>query len=197
MCARRCRCNMTGSNVSLAGMDENPTTLDFITVHDGFTMYDLFSYNQNNGCGLLNPVCCEAPLSVWCDTESGDSHNRSRDWCDGTDGYGALCEPFKRQLMRNMFTTMMISHGSPLILGGDEWMRTKYGNNNSYYIQADNEWNWFRWGEWRSETNLFRTRMHSRKRHHPIRKESCLPFPHKRLAVARPSTGKPVKQQYV
>ena len=55
---------------------------------------------------------------------------------------------------------MMISHGSPLILGGDEWMRTKYGNNNSYYIQADNEWNWFRWGEWRSETNLYRTRMH-------------------------------------
>ena len=39
-------------------------------------------------------------------------------------------------------------------------MRTKYGNNNSYYIQADNEWNWFRWGEWRSETNLYRSRMH-------------------------------------
>ena len=44
------------------------------------------------------------------------------------------------------------------MLGGDEWMRTKYGNNNSYTIWSDNEWNWFRWGEWRSSD--FRLRMH-------------------------------------
>ena len=36
-----------------------------------------------------------------------------------------------------------------MMLGGDEWMRTQYGNN-AYTTWADNEWNWFRWGEWTS-----------------------------------------------
>ena len=61
-------------------------------------------------------------------------------------------------MMRNMFTFMMISHGTPLILGGDEWMRTQYGNNNAYSTQSDNEFNWFRWGEWRAYDD--RLRMH-------------------------------------
>ena len=49
-----------------------------------------------------------------------------------------------------------------MMLGGDEWMRTKYGNNNSYTTWSDNEWNWFRWGEWTSanRNNVFRHRMH-------------------------------------
>jgi pullulanase/glycogen debranching enzyme len=38
----------------------------------------------------------------------------------------------KRQLMRNLFLAMMISHGTPIMLGGDEWMRTQLGNNNAY-----------------------------------------------------------------
>ena len=146
---------LTGSSGLYAWNERKPYhSINFVTVHDGFTMYDLFSYWEKvNGCGLLNPVCCEQPMSVWCDENSGEDHNRSRDW-------GDRGEAFKRQLMRNLFTGMMISHGSPLILGGDEWMRTKYGNNNSYYIQADNEWNWFRWGEWLSSSNNHRSRMH-------------------------------------
>ena len=116
---------MTGSSGLYGWNGRKPYhSINFITVHDGFTMYDLFSYNEKqNDCGLLNPVCCQTPLSVWCDTNSGEDHNRSRDW-------GSNNEPFKRQLMRNLFAGMMISYGSPLILGGDEWMRTKYGNNN-------------------------------------------------------------------
>jgi glycogen operon protein len=125
---------------------------NFVTVHDGFTMYDLFSYTEKqNGCGLLNPICCDDPLSVWCDDESGESHNRSRNWGD---------EDLKRQMMRNLFVAMFISHGTPLVYGGDEWMRTQYGNNNAYNIWADNEWNWFRWGEWQSTYAWHRHRMH-------------------------------------
>ena len=60
--------------------------------------------------------------------------------------------------MRNAFTLMFIAHGTPLLLGGDEWMRTQYGNNNAYSTQADNEYNWFRWGEWRAYDD--RLRMH-------------------------------------
>ncbi len=144
---------LTGSS-GLYGWNERKPyhSVNFVTVHDGFTLYDLFTYNEKqNGCGLLNPVCCDDPLSVWCDTESGEEHNRSRDWAD---------EPTKRQMMRNMFAGLFFSHGTPMILGGDEWMRTQYGNNNSYYIAADNEWNWFRWGEWKSSASHYRARMH-------------------------------------
>ncbi|MCB9766342.1 MAG: glycosyl hydrolase [Alphaproteobacteria bacterium] len=127
-------------------------TVNFVTAHDGFTMYDLVSYEaKQNGCGLLNPICCDDPLSVWCDDESGDDNNHSRNWGD---------ESVKRQMMRNLFVAMMISHGTPMILGGDEWMRTQYGNNNAYNIWADNEWNWFRWGEWQSTYTWHRHRMH-------------------------------------
>lgn len=128
------------------------TSVNFITAHDGFTMYDLFSfYEKQNGCGVLNPVCCDDPTSAWCETDSGDSHNRSRDWGD---------ETMKRAMMRNAFTAMAISQGTPMMLGGDEWMRTQYGNNNAYSNQADNEWNWHRWGEWQADNADFRHRMH-------------------------------------
>lgn len=146
---------ITGSNRYYDWNGRKPyTSVNFITAHDGFTMYDLFSFeHKQNGCGVLNPVCCSDPASAWCETNSGDSHNRSRDW-------GMNNEHLKRQMMRNAFTAMMISHGTPMILGGDEWMRTQYGNNNAYGTMADNEWNWFRWGEWQAPSNTHRYRMH-------------------------------------
>ena len=62
--------------------------------------------------------------------------------------------------MRNFFTAMFISRGTPMLFGGDEWMRTQFGNNNAYSTWADNEWNWFRWGEWQNVTATQRHRMH-------------------------------------
>ena len=144
---------MTGSSDVYGWNGRKPYhSINFVTVHDGFTMYDLFSYSEKqNDCGLLNPICCDDPYSAWCDTDSGENHNRSHNWGD---------EAMKRQQMRNLFAAMMFSHGTPMILGGDEWMRTQYGNNNAYSTWADNEWNWFRWGEWQSTTRNFRSRMH-------------------------------------
>jgi glycogen operon protein len=127
------------------------TSVNFVTVHDGFTLYDLFSYNlKQNKCGPLNPVCCDEPLSPFCEFDSGESNNRSRDW-------GQANEPLKRQLMRNAFVAMMVSHGTPMLYGGDEWMRTQLGNNNAYTTRGDNEFNWFDWGAW--EANDERHRM--------------------------------------
>jgi glycogen operon protein len=144
---------MTGSESVYGDEGRAPVhSVNFVTVHDGFTLYDLFSYDdKQNECGLLNPKCCDDPFSVWCDTESGEEHNRSHNWGS---------EAIKRQQMRNLFTAMMISQGTPLLLGGDEWMRTQFGNNNAYSTWADNEWNWFRWGEWRNATAPHRYRMH-------------------------------------
>ena len=147
--------SLTGSYNVYGWNDRKPYhAVNFVTVHDGFTMYDLFSYDEKqNGCGLLNPVCCDNPRSVWCDSTSGEDHNRSRDWGQGS-------EPFKRQQMRNLFTALMVSHGTPMVLGGDEWMRSQFGNNNAYSDGSDNQWNWFRWGEWRSAEAEDRHRMH-------------------------------------
>ena len=144
---------ITGSYDRYAANGRKPYhSTNFVTCHDGFTMYDLFSYDEkNNYCSVINPVCCDDPYSVWCDTDSGESNNRSRDW-------GMDQEAFKRQLMRDMFVGMMFSYGTPMILGGDEWLRTQYGNNNAYSTSADNEYNWFRWGEWQGYDE--RWRMH-------------------------------------
>ena len=146
---------LTGSAALYAHNGRGPhASYNFITVHDGFTMYDLVTYpEKQNGCGPLNPVCCDDPTSSWCETDSGEAHNRSRDW--GSDDYG---EAMKRQMMRNFFTAMMISHGTPMILGGDEWMRTQHGNNNAYSSGADNSFNWHQWGTWQQDAE--RVRMH-------------------------------------
>jgi glycogen operon protein len=117
-------------------------------------MYDLFSYNAEvNGCGPLNPLCCTDPTSPFCSANSGTTNNISRDWGSDADG-----ESMKRQLMRNLFVALLTSHGSPMLLGGDEWMRTQLGNNNAYSSGADNAFNWFDWGTW--EPTDFRNRMH-------------------------------------
>lgn len=142
---------MTGSYDWYAWNGRRPYhSVNFVTVHDGFTLYDVFSYNQKqNKCGPLNPVCCDQPNSPFCDRDSGENNNRSRDW-------GAQAEPFKRQLMRNLLTATLISHGTPMILGGDEWMRTQLGNNNAYSTRADNAFNWFDWGTWQASDERWR-----------------------------------------
>jgi glycogen operon protein len=125
---------------------------NFVTIHDGFTMYDLFSFDQkSNLCSPLNPVCCDDPTSPFCDPDSGETNNRSRNW-------GTNQEPFKRQLMRNLFVAMLVSHGTPMLYGGDEWLRTQLGNNNAYSTLADNPSNWFDWGVWQAYGE--NTRMH-------------------------------------
>jgi len=142
---------MTGSHDTFSWNGRRPYhSVNFITAHDGFTMYDLVSYDEKvNACGPLNPMCCDSPLSAFCDRESGENHNRSRNWGD---------EGLKRQMMRNFFVAMLISHGTPMLYGGDEWMRTQLGNNNAYSTNADNPFNWFDWGIW--TPNLPRNRMH-------------------------------------
>jgi glycogen operon protein len=60
--------------------------------------------------------------------------------------------------MRNFFTFMMVAQGTPMLYGGDEWLRTQLGNNNAYSTLADNPSNWFDWGVWQAYGE--NTRMH-------------------------------------
>ena len=145
--------SLTGSADLFQASGRRPYhSVNFVTIHDGFTMYDLFSYDQkSNLCSPLNPVCCDDPTSPFCDPDSGETNNRSRNW-------GQDQEPFKRQLMRNLFVGLLVSHGTPLLLGGDEWMRTQLGNNNAYSTRSDNSYNWFDWGSWQASEE--KVRMH-------------------------------------
>ncbi len=141
---------LTGTSRLFAHNGRRPYhSVNFVTIHDGFTMYDLVSYDQKvNDCSPLNPICCTAPLSSFCDEakNSGTDDNRSRNWGD---------ESLKRQLMRNFFVFMMIAHGTPMLYGGDEWMRTQLGNN-TYTPEADNPYSWFDWGVWQSKDERWR-----------------------------------------
>jgi isoamylase len=111
------------------------STVNFITAHDGFTLYDVFSYNEKRNCGgPLNPECV--------DPNSGDNNNHSKYYTNPLD---------KRKMVRNAAVLLFLSAGTPMMLGGDEWMRTQFGNNNAYHTGADNEYNWFRWGNWENE----------------------------------------------
>jgi glycogen operon protein len=106
-------------------------SINFVTSHDGFTLRDLVSHNykHNEANGEEN--------------RDGNDNNYSAN--NGTEGstLNRACLNLRLKLMKNFITTMMISQGTPMILGGDEICRTQDGNNNAYC--QDNEMSWFDW----------------------------------------------------
>jgi len=123
---------LTGSSDLYESDGRSPhASINFITAHDGFTVRDLVSYNEkhNEANGEGN--------------NDGESHNRS--WNGGvegpTDDPGVLENRARRQ--RSLLTTLLLSQGVPMLLGGDEMGRTQQGNNNAYC--QDNEISWFDW----------------------------------------------------
>src|SRR4051812_2245787 len=106
-------------------------SVNFITAHDGFTLNDLVSYNDKN-----NEANGE-------DNRDGHDHNLSFNYgAEGPSDDPTVCEVRFRQ-MRNMLATLLLSRGTPMILGGDEFARTQRGNNNAYC--QDNEISWVDW----------------------------------------------------
>ena len=162
----------TGSSVLFGDDGRAPyNSVNYITAHDGFTLYDLVTYEDKiNGCGKLNPVCCTDPTLLQCIFTGGSDDNAGRNWCafgyNGDEAHrndNGRCdnpgnEALKRQMMRNFFTLLLFTNGSPMIYGGDELMRTLYGNNNAYGAVADNEYNWLRWDEWQNNDDAVRMR---------------------------------------
>lgn len=115
--------------------------INFLTCHDGFTLYDLYSYNQkhneNNG---------------WNNT---DGHNDNRSWNCGAEGETNDPEVLKLRyrMIRNACAVLMCSRGTPMFLAGDEFGNTQFGNNNSYC--QDNEISWLDWNLLQKNRELF------------------------------------------
>jgi len=130
--------------------------VNFITAHDGFTLNDQVTYNDKH-----NEANGE-------DNQDGHSHNRS--WNCG--GEGPSDDPeiiaSRERQIRNFLATLLLSHGTPMLLAGDEFGRTQQGNNNAYC--QDNEISWVDWdyGE-RGESLIgFVRRLIALRRHYPI-----------------------------
>jgi glycogen operon protein len=106
-------------------------SINFITCHDGFTLNDLVTYNsKHNEANLEN---------------NQDGSNDNNSWNCGVEGETDDLNiiQLRKQLIKNYVCYLLYSSGTPMILGGDECMRTQKGNNNAYC--QDNEMSWFHW----------------------------------------------------
>lgn len=144
-------------------------SVNFLTCHDGFTLYDLYSYNEKHN-----------EANGWGNTDGADDNNS---WNCGVEG--DTTDPsvlaLRRKMMMNACAVLMCSRGTPMFLAGDEFADTRYGNNNPYC--QDNLISWLDWSlleKNRALYEFFRYMIHFRKAHACIRKDlepSYLGFP--------------------
>jgi glycogen operon protein len=138
-------------------------SVNFITCHDGFTLWDLVSYdrkhNETNGEG------------------NRDGQDENFSWNCGIEG--ETKDPEIRALRwkqcRNLMATLMLSQGVPMILGGDEFLRTQKGNNNAWC--QDNEMSWVNWKLAEENATFLRFTKEMialRKRHPALRRRKFL-----------------------
>ena len=136
------------------------SSINFITCHDGFSLWDLYSYNgkhnEDNG---------------WNNTDGNDDN---RSWNCGTEGETEDREirRLRLKMMKNACMALMCSRGTPMFLAGDEFGDTRFGNNNPYC--QDNEISWLDWK--RLDTNreiyrFFKKMIWFRREHAAIRND--------------------------
>jgi glycogen operon protein len=129
-------------------------SINFITAHDGFTLRDLVSYNEKHN---------EANGH---DNTDGTSNNHSYNFgVEGPTGDPAINEVRRRQ-QRNLLATLLLSQGTPMLLGGDEIGRTQQGNNNAYV--QDNAISWFDWEDADRALLDFTRLLIACRREHPV-----------------------------
>lgn len=158
---------MCGSADIYGGFDPNydgnyagyDSCVNFLTCHDGFTLYDLYSYNMKHN-----------ESNGWNNTDGADDN---RSWNCGAEGETDDPEVLnlRFRMIRNACAVLMCSRGTPMFLAGDEFGNTQFGNNNSYC--QDNEISWLDWSlleKNRSLFEFFKFMIDYRKKHPAIRK---------------------------
>jgi len=147
----------TGSSDLYESDGRHPfASINFITAHDGFTLRDLVSYNGKHN---------EANLE---DNRDGTDDNRS--WNHGAEGDtdDAEVNALRARQQRNFLATLLLSQGTPMLLGGDEFGRTQGGSNNAWC--QDNEISWFDWEAMEGDGELrdFTRRLIALRGEHPV-----------------------------
>ncbi len=130
-------------------------SINFVTSHDGFTLNDLVSYREKH-----NEANGEAG-------RDGNNYNLSENYgVEGETDAPEILETRNRQV-KNFFLTLLLSLGTPMLLGGDELRRTQGGNNNAYC--QNNEISWYDWsfGKTHADVLRFCRRLISFRKRHP------------------------------
>ncbi|HYK04300.1 MAG TPA: glycogen debranching protein GlgX [Thermoanaerobaculia bacterium] len=146
---------LTGSSDLYAANGRRPyASINFITAHDGFTLNDLVSYNEKH-----NEANGE---------ENKDGADDNRSWNCGVEGPTDRQEvlDLRARQQRNFLTTLFLSQGVPMMLGGDEFGRTQHGSNNAYC--QDNEMSWFDWEQMDDGLRAFVSRVIQFRKDHPV-----------------------------
>ena len=118
-------------------------SVNYVTSHDGFTLYDLVSYNQKHNWanGHYNQDGMDENYSWNCGHE-------------GDDGASMEVLALRRRQVKNFCCILMLSNGIPMFRAGDEFLNTQFGNNNPY--NQDNETGWLDWSQLRTNEDVFR-----------------------------------------
>ena len=136
------------------------SSVNFITCHDGFTLYDLYAYNEKHN-----------QENGWGNTDGADDN---RSWNCGAEGPTDDKEvlDLRFRMMRNACAVLMCSRGTPMFFAGDEFGNTQFGNNNAYC--QDNEISWLNWDLLKENEDLFeffRFMIRFRRNHPAIRRD--------------------------
>ena len=138
-------------------------SINFVTSHDGFTLNDLFSFSHKHN--LANGE----------DNRDGENNNYSTNCgIEGPTKRRAVTT-FRKRQCKNMLTTLLLSQGVPMLLAGDEVLRTQRGNNNAYC--QDNATSWFDWRLVERNADMLRfcqTLVAFRRRQPTVRRASFL-----------------------
>jgi isoamylase len=118
-------------------------SVNYVTSHDGFTLYDLVSYNEKHN---------------WANGQNNrDGMNENYSWNCGHEGdAGAAAEvlALRRKQVKNFVCLLLLSNGTPMFRAGDEFLNTQFGNNNPY--NQDNRTGWLDWSQLQSNQDIFR-----------------------------------------
>ena len=134
-------------------------SINYITAHDGFTLFDLTAYNRkhNEANGEQN--------------RDGSDNSISCNWGVEGESNDDKVNEIRARMQRNFWAVLMLSSGTPMILGGDEFLRTQQGNNNAYC--QDNEISWYDFKRMDRFSNFFhfaRQLIALRKNHPALRR---------------------------
>ncbi|MCL2253225.1 MAG: alpha-amylase family glycosyl hydrolase [Lachnospiraceae bacterium] len=119
----------------------NHVSVNFITCHDGFTLYDLYAYNRKHN-----------ESNGWNNTDGTDDNRSWNCGAEGdTDDHTVLA--LRNKLIKNACAVLFCSRGTPMFLAGDEFLNTQFGNNNPYC--QDNEISWLDWSMLEKNRDIF------------------------------------------
>lgn len=134
-------------------------SVNFLTCHDGFTLYDLYSYNEKHN-----------EKNGWNNT---DGDNNGHSWNCGAEGEtdDPNVNGLRRRLIKNAFAALLCSRGPAMFFAGDEFCNTQFGNNNAYCQDNIISWlDWSRLEEFKEIHDFVRHMIQFRKEHSILRK---------------------------